>query len=34
MSVIMFIAGLVAGIVVSAICSGAVDKWLDRKKDR
>lgn len=34
MSVVMFIAGLAAGIIVSSICSGTVDKWLNRKKDR
>lgn len=34
MCVILFIAGVAVGIVVSALASGLVDKWLDKKKGR
>ena len=34
MCVVLFVAGLAVGIVVSALASGVVDKWLDKKKGR
>ena len=29
-----FVAGIAVGIIVSAFCSGIVDKWMDKKKNR
>jgi len=34
MSLGWFMAGVAVGIIISAICSGAADKWLDKKKNR